>query len=140
MSQPNPALKRLDILVGTWSVKGQESESGGEITGQLTFEWMEGGFFFVQRADVNYPEQKIRGVEIIGYDEQKKVLISHYFDNIGNIFEYLWEVSDSELKIWGGYVGSVASFRGKFSDDKNTIIGRWDWPGGGYEATMTRVK
>ena len=26
------------------------------------------------------------------------------------------------------------------ADDRNTITGRWKWPGGGYEATMTRVK
>jgi hypothetical protein len=25
------------------------------------------------------------------------------------------------------------------SDDRNTISGRWEWPGGGYEATMIRV-
>jgi hypothetical protein len=27
-----------------------------------------------------------------------------------------------------------------FSDDRNTFTGRWEWPGGGFEATMTRVK
>jgi hypothetical protein len=37
-------------------------------------------------------------------------------------------------------VGSPASFMGKFTDDRDTITGLWEWPGGGYEATMTRVK
>ena len=35
---PNPALKRLDRLVGTWKVWGPT------IQGQVTFEWMDGGF------------------------------------------------------------------------------------------------
>jgi hypothetical protein len=40
-------------------------------------------------------------------------------------------------------VGSSASFKGKFSDDDddgNTITGGWEWPEGGYDATVTRVK
>jgi hypothetical protein len=32
------------------------------------------------------------------------------------------------------------SFKGKFSDERNTITGRWERPGGDYEATMTRVE
>jgi predicted SnoaL-like aldol condensation-catalyzing enzyme len=68
------------------------------------------------------------------------VHISHYFETIGNLFEYVWEVSDDTLTIWGGYVGSPAHFKGKFSADGNSNTGRWEWPGGGYESTMTRVK
>jgi hypothetical protein len=52
----------------------------------------------------------------------------------------MWEVGEDTLTIWGGYVGSPAVFKGKFSDDYNTFIGRWEWPGGEYKATMTRVK
>ena len=36
-SQPNPALKKLDKLVGTWEVSG-----GAQ--GAVTYEWMEGGY------------------------------------------------------------------------------------------------
>lgn len=34
---PNPALRQLDRLVGTWDVAGQG------IDGRVTLEWMEGG-------------------------------------------------------------------------------------------------
>jgi hypothetical protein len=64
---------------------------------------------------------------------------SHYFDNMGNTSAYVWEIGDRTLTIWGGYVGSQASFKGKFSDDGNIIAGTWEWPGGGYTATMTRA-
>jgi len=44
------------------------------------------------------------------------------------------------LTIWGGFVGSPANFKGKFSDDRDTVSGRWKWSGGGHEATMTRAR
>src|SRR5258706_13847282 len=34
--------------------------------------------------------------------------------------------------IWGGRRGSAAAFKGKISSDRNTVIGRWKRPGGGY--------
>ena len=58
----------------------------------------------------------------------------------GVALEYVWEVGGDNLAIWGGFVGSPASIKGKFGDDdRNTITGRWEWPGGGCEATMRRV-
>jgi hypothetical protein len=47
-------------------------------------------------------------------------------------------VGDDTLTIWGGFVGSPANFKGRFSDGGRRCSGRWEWPGGGYEATMTR--
>ncbi len=144
--RPNPALESLDVMVGTWDLKGRESGPDGEINGQVTFEWMEGGFYLVQRVDIDHIGQKIKGVEYIGYDESNGVLKSYFFSNHGPgsfggvALEYVWEVGDDALTIWGGFVGSPANFKGKFSDDHNTVIGRWEWPGGGYEATITRAR
>jgi uncharacterized protein DUF1579 len=143
--EPNPALERLNVMVGTWDLRGRESGPDGEIHGQVTFEWMEGGFYLVQRINIDHVGQKITGVEYVGYDGSNEVLKSYFFSNHGPgpfggvALEYVWEVGDDTLTIWGGYVGSPASFKGKFGDDRNTVTGRWEWPGGGYEATMTRV-
>ena len=63
---PDPALRRLGRLVGTWGVKGRESGPVGEIHGRVTFEWLHGGLFLVQRVDLDYIGRKIKGVEIIG--------------------------------------------------------------------------
>ena len=59
--EPNPALESLDVMAGTWNLKGRESGPDGEIHGQVTFEWMEGGFFLVQRVDIDHIGQKIKG-------------------------------------------------------------------------------
>jgi hypothetical protein len=146
LPQPNPALRSLDVMVGTWELKGRESGPEGEIHGRPTFAWMEGGFYLVQHVDIDYIGRRIVGTEYIGYDEENDNLRSYFFGNEGPgpfgqvALEYVWDVGDDTFTIWGGEVGSLASFKGRFSDDRNTITGRWEWPGGGYEATMTRVK
>jgi hypothetical protein len=144
MSERNPGLNSLDKLVGTWQV------SGPDIDGQVIFEWMDGGFFLIQHFDLVKSDHKVKGIEIIGYQQgwetmgqpadPNQDLTSHSFDNTGNTFSYTWEVNDEMLTIWGGVKGSPAVYRGKFSDNGNINVGAWEWPGGGYESTMTRVK
>ena len=59
--QPNPDLKSLDKLIGTWKV------SGPDIKGKVTFEWLEGGFFLIQHFDFIQGGHKIKGMEVIGH-------------------------------------------------------------------------
>jgi len=68
--KPSPALKRLDRLVGTW--KASDPSGAGAIRGQVTFEWLEGGFFLRQHVDLGGS----KGIEIIGYDEESKAKIA----------------------------------------------------------------
>jgi hypothetical protein len=47
--RPDPALHRLDPLVGTWAMSGHFVGSDEQsITGEATFQWLEGGFFLQQ--------------------------------------------------------------------------------------------
>ncbi|CAA9569171.1 MAG: hypothetical protein AVDCRST_MAG86-1395 [uncultured Truepera sp.] len=57
---PNPHLKSLDRLVGTWNV------SGPEIEGTTRYKWLEGGFLLVQHFDFIHSGRKVRGLEVIG--------------------------------------------------------------------------
>lgn len=142
--KPDPALKSLERLIGTWKVFDPSGKGG--VNGHVTYEWMEGGFFLLQRFDFDHNGQKVRGIEIIGYEhafgaEPGKEIKSRVYDNRGNTLDYVYEVDKDTLTIWGGQKGSPAYFKGKFSDDGNTCTGGWVYPGGGgYESTMTRVK
>jgi hypothetical protein len=60
--EPDPDLKSLNKLVGTWEVSG-----GAQ--GMVAFEWMEGGFFLIQHVDLEQYGQKIKGIEIIGHEK-----------------------------------------------------------------------
>jgi len=137
--KPNPDLKSLDRLVGTWKVSG-----GAQ--GQVTYEWMEGGFFLMQHFDLELEGHKIKGIEIIGHlqpfeGQLSEAIKTRIYDNMGNTFDYVYELDGDTLTIWGGEKGSPAYYRGTFSADGNTLSGGWVYPGGGgYESTVTRVK
>ena len=136
---PNPDLKSLDRLVGTWAVAG-----GAQ--GTVTYEWMEGGFFLIQHVDLEQYGQQVKGIEIIGHlrpfgAAPSEEIRSRYYDTMGNTLDYVYELQGDTLTIWGGEKGSPAYYKGTFSDDGNTLTGGWVYPGGGgYESTSTRVK
>jgi Protein of unknown function (DUF1579) len=137
-SVPNPALRKLDRLVGEWNV------SGPDIAGRVTYEWMEGGFFLIQHVDLTAFGRPIKGVEYIGFDEGTQTLRSHFMDNNGSNFTYTWDIEDDTLWIWFGEKGSDNRFRGTFDESRDRYSGSWKWPlpdggTGGYEATLTRV-
>jgi len=139
MPTPNPDLKSLDRLVGTWKMSG-------DTEGHVTYEWMEGGFFLIQHVDLDQGGQKTKGIEIIGHlrpygEEPSKEIKSRYYDSKGDTLDYVYDVSGDTLMIWFGEKGSPAYYKGQFSDDGNTLSGAWVYPGGGgYNATATRVK
>ena len=69
MPKPDPALKRLDILVGTWSLRGRTLDSEADnVIGMTTFDWLPGGFFLRQTFEADYWGLKIQSLEIISYD------------------------------------------------------------------------
>lgn len=139
-AEPALDLRALDRLVGEWQV------SGDYVEGTSTFEWMEGGFFLIQRYDFETPDgRKVKGVEIIGHErpfgaEPSEHVKSRAYSNMGDTLDYVYELEGDTLTIWGGEKGSPAYFRGEFSGDGGILAGRWHWPGGGYEATSTRVQ
>jgi hypothetical protein len=128
------ALRSLDRLVGTWTVSGPD-----ELCGEVRYEWMEGGGFLVQHVDLRSAGEHTRGVEYIGYDEASGELRSHFFGAGGEILEYTYRIEGDLLSIWFGGTDSPARFEGRFSADGGTNSGAWQWPGGGYESTMTRT-
>ena len=132
--QSTATLRTLDRLVGTWSI------SGPGLTGTVSYTWMEGGRFLVQQIDLVQDGQANRGVEYIGYDQESGTLRSHFFGTGGEILEYTYELSGDTLTIWFGDQQSPAKFVGTFGPDGTTNAGAWQWPGGGYESTMTRVE
>ena len=136
--EANPDLKGLDRLVGTWEVSG-----GAQ--GQVSYEWMEGGFFLIQHVELEQHGQRIKGIEIIGHEhpfgaEPSEEIKSRFYSNTGDTLDYVYELEGDTLTIWGGEKGSPAYYRGRFGARGDTLSGAWHYPGGGgYEATSTRV-
>ncbi len=133
----HPDLESLDHLVGTWRVSG-------DATGTIRYEWTEGGFFLMQHFDLVHDSRTIQGIEMIGHlhpfegEPTADIRTRVYSFTDGMTLDYVYEVADGTLTIWGGEKGSPMYYRGTFSKDGKTVMGGWHWPGGGYTANMTR--
>ena len=108
--QPNPGLRSLDRLVGTW-------EMSGEVRGKVSFEWMEGGYFLIQHVDLEQHGHRIKGIEIIGHEkpfgsEPSEEIRSRFYSNTGDTLDYVYELEGDTLTIWGGEKGSPAYYKG----------------------------
>jgi hypothetical protein len=137
--QPSDKVRALDRLVGTWTVTG-----GAE--GTVSYEWMDGGFFLLQRVELQQFGESVSGIEVIGQlrpfgEEPSEDVHSRYYDSQGNTLDYVYEIDGDTLTIWGGEKGSPAHYRATFDATGSTLAGSWTYPGGGgYDSTMTRVE
>jgi uncharacterized protein (TIGR02246 family) len=95
---PSPELRRLDPLVGEWTVEGYARESpagpAGPVSSRETFEWLDGGYFLVHRYDTKFgDEPRQKGVMYWGYDTEGDRFLLHFFSNngpytpAGNVYE-----------------------------------------------------
>jgi hypothetical protein len=140
--EPHPKLRDLDVLEGEWRLEGRDS-SGEQFTGTVRRRWLPGRFFLEQQMRID--GQQHDGTEYIGYDFAAESLRSMFFSNEGPgpfcsfALEYFWEITGDQLTIWHGYKNSPAKFTGTIDRDAGVVHGHWEWPGGGYEATATRV-
>jgi hypothetical protein len=135
---PNPALKKLERLIGRW-------QQSGEYNGTAVCEWMEGGFFFIRHFEGITPYGRhVKGIEYVGFDEETQTLRSHLIGVGGENFTYTWDIEGDIWTIWFGDKGSKNFYQGTFSKDGNTVTGRWQWPEGegrtgGFTFTSSRV-
>jgi hypothetical protein len=136
---PSADLRTLgDRLVGSWKVSG-------ETQGETSWEWMEGGFFLVQRGWTRREGVEQKYIQIIGCDrtpgaEPDDAIRGRLYTNNGETLGYVCELDNDTMTIWMGEKGSPALYKGTFGADGDTIQGEWEWPGGGYKETMTRVR
>jgi hypothetical protein len=107
----------------------------------VTYEWMAGGFFLLQRVDINHVGLKITGTEYIGYDESNDTLKSYIFGNTGPgpFGGPRVRVGGGRgiLTIWGVHKGSPAAFKGEFGVTPATPVPA---AGGGWEAATGRPR
>lgn len=131
-------LAGLNRLVGIW-------ELSEDTTGRVTYEWLEGNFFLLQHVDMVHDGNHIKGLEVIGRlrsfgEEPSADIHSRFYSSSGDTLDYVYELVDKTLMIWGGEKGSPAYYQGIFNDDDTICTGAWTFPGGsGYKSTMTRV-
>ena len=134
---PDPALKRLDRLVGTWDMTGRTLDSEVDnVHGRTTFSWLPGGFFLEQRVQIDFIGTKIEALELIGYDPETNTFPSTVYSGFSPVpLPYRWEVEGDTLKISVSYGPLDATFQGTFSEGGEVFGGGWR-PNPGADETI----
>jgi len=99
MSDREPALQPFDALIGTWATEATHPRFDGVVPGGITFEWLEGGHYLVQRSR-NEHEHFPDGISVIGAPEDGDGLVMEYFDSRGVRRTYGVSLEDGVLRIW----------------------------------------
>jgi len=126
LPQPDPALRRLDRLVGTWSMEGNLVGSDDKnITGETTFRWLPGGFFLEQHVRLDFMGMQIESLELIAYDPDSGTFPSTVYSNLSPVpLPYLWKVDGDTVTITVAYGPLDATFTGSWRED-GTFSGGW---------------
>jgi hypothetical protein len=134
--QPSSELKRLDRLVGIWSVEGNLVGSDEKnIGGETRFGWLSGGFFLEQRVHIDLMGVPIDALELIGYDPETDTFPSTVFSGFSPApLPYRWDVRGDSVTITVTYGPLNATFTGSWRED-GTFSGGWR-PNPGADETV----
>lgn len=132
MPTPNPKLKTLDPMVGTWKVTGRTLDAKEDnIKGEIAIEWLPGGFFLKQTTRINFAGMfEPQGLELVGYDAEKDTLTSVVYSNMAPFpVPYTWKMEGKKLTI---HMDAGATMHATLSDDGKSFEGGWR-PDPGHE-------
>ena len=92
-------IERFQALIGTWTTEATHPKFDGVVPGSITFEWLEGGRFLIQRSR-NEHELFPDAITVIGAPESGDGLVMEYFDSRGVRRTYGISLEDGVLRIW----------------------------------------
>ena len=132
MTDRDPALEPFDALIGTWATETRHRLVDAVVTGSVTFEWLEGGHFIVQRSH-NEHELFPDAICVIGTPEAGDGLVMEYFDSRGVRRTYGVSLHDGVLRMWRNDPGFDQRFSARLADDSfegvfqlATTPGEWE--------------
>jgi hypothetical protein len=103
----------------------------GSVRGRTTFEWLLGGRFLLQRADVDHPDAPDSQMVITPDPDRPVGFRQHYFDARGVVRLYEMTFDGREWTLVRrspdfSPLDFAQRFTGTFSEDGDTITGRWE--------------
>ena len=132
MTGSRESLQALEAFVGEWSLIATfEGMPPADAGARVTFEWLPGERFLIQRWEVPVPEAP-DGIALIGADpEREGRYLQHYFDSRGVARIYRMSLDGGVWKLWRDEadfspLDFSQRYTGTFSADGNTIAGAWE--------------
>ncbi|MFU8871925.1 hypothetical protein [Micromonospora sp. SL4-19] len=140
MGKRHPALARLDVLVGRWTVRPKVEGLGAAWT---EVSWVEGGqhlrlFTDAEPAPDTAPQAwrenaPFPTTQLVGLDDAGEEFSVLYADARGVHRVYRMTFADGVWRMWRDAPGFHQRFTGVLSDDGDTIDGRWEGSTDGVE-------
>jgi hypothetical protein len=132
VTSSDTALRALEPLVGEWTMTAVFKDIPPADAGaRVTFEWMPGERFLIERWEIPIPEAP-DGIAIIGADpEREGRYLQHYFDSRGVARVYKMSFENGVWRLWRDEpdfspLTFSQRFTGTFADDGQTISGAWE--------------
>jgi hypothetical protein len=122
MTERDPALEPFDALTGTWATEATHPQIDAVVLGSVTFEWLEGGHFLVQRSR-NEHELFPDAISVIGAPETGDGLVMEYFDSRGVRRTYGISLDGGVLRIWRDDPAFAQRFAATLGHDR--FEGQW---------------
>jgi hypothetical protein len=111
------ALEPFEPLIGEWSTEATHPAVDEIVEGRVTFEWLEGGRFLIQRSSTNhdlFPDS----ISVIGAPETGDGLVMEYFDSRGVRRTYAVSLENGVLRIWRDAEGFDQRFSATLDDEQ----------------------
>jgi hypothetical protein len=119
----NSELAALDPLVGGWGSEATHPMFPSTVvTGCMTYEWLEGERFLIQRSSMDHPDFP-DSVSVIGFAGDE--LTAHYFDSRGVFRVYRVAMEGDTLRMWRDAPGFSQRLEARLSSDGTTLAGAW---------------
>lgn len=116
MTERDPAIEAFEVLIGTWATEATHPQLDAVVPGSVTFEWVEGGHFLVQRSH-NEHELFPDAISVIGAPETGDGLVMEYFDSRGVRRTYGISLDDGVLRMWRDHPGFDQRFAATLGPD-----------------------
>jgi hypothetical protein len=122
MTERDPMLAPFEALIGTWDTEATHPLVDEVVRGSVTFEWLEGGRFLIQRSRNDhdlFPD----AICVIGTPETGEGLVMEYFDSRGVRRTYGVSLDGGELRVWREHPGFDQRFSALLGPD--VFEGQW---------------
>jgi hypothetical protein len=119
--KPDPAMDKLNAMIGTWKCEGKMSMGGHDMTMKSTakFNWDMDKFWVV--GQFNTPKSKempaYKGIAYYGYDPTTKMYVNFSFDNMGSWHQATSKGMEGNAEEWNG----KGMMMGQMMEGKTTI-------------------
>jgi hypothetical protein len=129
-SVPGAEQKKMCAFLGRWHTTGKvaatESDPAAEVDSIDTYEWYPGEFFLVHHADSRVGGSRIKSIEIMGYDPERRCYFASFFDSTGGSGTEEIRLNGNTWTWRGSDVMGAKEHRciAVFSDDGQTIKAR----------------